>query len=248
MDAMDVLGALLGRKAGSGSSGGNVLKDILGGGQRPAPQRPSPQRQSPPPQRRTSPPSQHNHPRSIGDAARSLEDLLNVSNSRHNERRQAPPAPSPPAPSPRAPAPPTQRAPAQHAPQPQSYEAPSSAETELNEQSAVLVRAMIGAAKADGQITQDEQQEIINQLGHVTESTLDFLRREFARSTDVKDLAWSVPLGMEEQAYAISLIAIDLDENKEAHYLADLAHGLRLQPSRCNDLHRKYGAPVIFQE
>ena len=65
---------------------------------------------------------------------------------------------------------------------------------------------------------------------------------------DVKDLAWSVPRGMEEQVYAISLLAIDLDEQKEANYLADLAHGLRLNLARCNEIHRKYRAPEIFKE
>jgi uncharacterized membrane protein YebE (DUF533 family) len=107
---------------------------------------------------------------------------------------------------------------------------------------------MVGAAKSDGQITEQEQQEILGQLENVSQDEIDFLRREFVRNVDVRDLAWSVPLGMEEQAYQISVIAIDLDEQKEAEYLADLARGLRLAPERCNQIHLRLGAPVIFQQ
>jgi uncharacterized membrane protein YebE (DUF533 family) len=117
----------------------------------------------------------------------------------------------------------------------------------MNEQAKVLVRAMVGAAKSDGQITQDEQDSILKQLDHVSQEEIEFLRAEFSRPVDVRDFTWSVPNGMEEQVYTISLLAIDLNEQKEAEYLADLAHGLRLDTGRCNEIHRKYGAPVIFK-
>lgn len=235
MDAMDVLGALLGKKSGSGSPGGNILKDILGGAGS------SSRGPAPPQPRRTPAPQQGRRPKSIGEAARSLEDLLNVSNSRHAERhpqtrRSTNPNPTP-NPNPN------------QAPTPQRrYTPPEPAEQDaLNEQSVILIRAMISAAKSDGQITQEEQQAIVGQMGHLSENELNFLRDEFARPVDVRELAWNTPLGLEEQVYSMSLIAIDLDENKEAEYLADLAHGLRMQPKRCNQLHAKYNAPEIFR-
>ena len=117
----------------------------------------------------------------------------------------------------------------------------------MNEQAKVLVRAMVNAAKSDGQITQDEQNSILKELGHVSQEEIDFLRSEFSKPVDVRDFTWSVPQGMEEQVYTVSLIAIDLDEQKEANYLADLAHGLRIDTERCNEIHRNLGAPVIFQ-
>ncbi len=55
------------------------------------------------------------------------------------------------------------------------------------------------------------------------------------------------PLGLEEQVYSISLIAMKLDTQAEAEYLADLAHGLRLAPEVCNRLHARYNAPAIFE-
>lgn len=242
MDAMDVLGALLGKKSGSGSPGGNILKDILGGGGSSA------RRPAPPQPRRTPAPQQGRRPKSIGEAARSLEDLLNVSNSRHAERHpQTRPSQTR---QPQTRQPQAQRSPAPDlTPAPQRrYTPPEPAEQDaLNEQSVVLIRAMISAAKSDGQITQEEQQAIVGQLGHLSENELNFLRDEFARPVDVRELAWNTPLGLEEQVYSMSLIAIDLDENKEAEYLADLAHGLRMQPKRCNQLHQKYNAPEIFR-
>ena len=210
MDAMDILGSLLGGKAQSNTPGGSILKDILGG---------IAGKQSAPPRRAPEPPAQ-NRPRTIGDAARSLEDLLGVSNEHHQQRQQAP-----------------TQAPPSLTPEGES----------MNEQAEVLVRAMVNAAKADGQVDQAQQEAILKRLEHVSLKEIDFLRPEFAKKTDVREFAWSVPLGLEEQVYTISLLAIDLDENKEATYLGDLAHGLRLAPKRCNEIHQKYGAPVIFQ-
>ncbi|MEO1525372.1 MAG: DUF533 domain-containing protein [Planctomycetota bacterium] len=221
MDAMDVLGALLGRKKSSSGGGGGLLRDIVAGTTR---------QSAPNQQRRTQPPRQGSRPRSIGEVARSLEELLNVTEDRYAKRHPKAATPvQPPA---------NQR----------RYQPPAPQEEDsLNEQAVILIRAMIGAAKSDGQISADEQREITAQLGHLSQNEIEFLRREFARPSDPRGIAWDTPLGMEEHVYTISLAAIDLDENKEAEYLADLAHGLRLTPSRCNGIHQRYGAPTIFR-
>jgi uncharacterized membrane protein YebE (DUF533 family) len=52
---------------------------------------------------------------------------------------------------------------------------------------------------------------------------------------------------MEEQVYMVSLSAITLDNQAEANYLRDLAHGLRLSPEVCNEIHTKMRAPAIFK-
>ena len=79
MDAMDVLGTLLGRKSGTGSPSGNVLKDILGGGRAKSEPR-SQSRQHP----------QAREPPTIGEAAKSLEEMLGVINDHYPRRREAP--------------------------------------------------------------------------------------------------------------------------------------------------------------
>ncbi|WP_160148198.1 tellurite resistance TerB family protein [Rubripirellula obstinata] len=231
---MDILGALLGKKSGSGGIGGKILKDMMGGGQR---------RQAPPTRQPSGPQlgrsKTSGRPQSIGEAAHSLEELLGVSNDHHQHNRRtrsSQPAPSDPAPS--------NPSPSNPAPRPQ-WTPPE--KEQLDEQAKVLIRAMVSAAKSDGQITQEEQDAIVKQLDHVSEEEIQFLRQEFAKPVDVRELAWAIPQGMEEQAYQISLIAIDLDDQKEANYLADLAHGLRLPPARCNQIHERLGAPVIFK-
>ena len=84
-----------------------------------------------------------------------------------------------------------------------------------DERALILVRAMVNAAKSDGQLSQAEQQSILEHVGNTSRETIQFLRDEFSRPLDVRKFAWSVPLGMEQQVYTISLIAIDLDECTE---------------------------------
>ena len=247
MDAIDILGALLGRKTQQGGSGGQILKEQLGGNRPAAQTAPQDSRR---PQR----------PMTVEESAKSLEELLNVAADQNTSRRQAPATPVPAKPVPAAI--PNQRMPAPHPPAqpPLPPSRPTSVpsgraslperapvQEAMNEQAKVLVRAMVSAAKSDGQITEEEQNAIVQQLGHVGDAEVNFLRKEFAAPLDVRELAWSIPLGMEDQAYAISLIAINLDEQSEAQYLGELAHGLRLTPERCNEIHRKYGAPEIFR-
>ena len=115
----------------------------------------------------------------------------------------------------------------------------------MEQQAELLVEAMINAAKADGRIGRDEQQNILQQLGDSSPDTIQFLRDEFAKPLDVREFAWSVPIGLEQQVYTMSLIAIDLDTNREADYLRDLAHGLRLPADILDQIHRRLRAPSL---
>jgi uncharacterized membrane protein YebE (DUF533 family) len=56
----------------------------------------------------------------------------------------------------------------------------------------------------------------------------------------VREFAWSVPLGMEQKVYAMSLMAIDVDEQAEERYLDELAHGLRIPDDVCEQLQQRY--------
>ncbi|MFK7822001.1 MAG: DUF533 domain-containing protein [Planctomycetaceae bacterium] len=226
MDAMDILGGLLGRKSSGGSIGGKILKNIILGGAKKRSQ-PAPQRRAPQPKQQmptSNAPHQHGGVR--------LEDLLAEATGHHQQRRPVP----------------------QQAEKPPENEyrtfprsQPKADPHPMNAQAEVLIRAMVLAAKADGQITRDEQESIVGQLGDLDQSEINFLQTEFAREVDVKDFAWSVPLGMEQQVYGISLMAMDLDEQKEAKYLGELAHGLRLGPEICNSIHDEFKAPRIFK-
>ena len=242
MDAIDILGGLLGGKARSGGGGGgSILKDIFGGGAAGS----SPRSGSRAPS---------DQPTDIEREAKELEDLLNVARSRQGQQPtgQSPRYPEPPrAPEPpRVPTPPHVPAPsAPRMPELQRRPAPLPRDSHRqNAQALVLVRAMVCAAKADGEISEEEQQAILDQLNNPSREAIDFLRQEFSRPLDVREFAWSVPLGMEQQVYMLSLSAITLDVQEEADYLRELAHGLRMGPDVCNKIHQQLGAPAIFTE
>lgn len=117
---------------------------------------------------------------------------------------------------------------------------------EAQDQATLIIRAMINASKSDGSIDDAEQDKIIGKLGDVTQAEADFVRNEFRQPLDVDAFVRSVPRGMEQQIYAVSLMAIDLDNNKEARYLDSLAKGLGIQPQLANQIHEQLGAPVIY--
>lgn len=116
-----------------------------------------------------------------------------------------------------------------------------------NDQAILMIRAMVNAAKSDGRIDQEEQQNIIGKLGaDVSDAEVEFLKKEFASPLDADGFAKSIPEGMETDIYVISLTAIELDTQNEARYLGQLAEGLKMDPKFCNQIHSKLGAPEIF--
>lgn len=114
------------------------------------------------------------------------------------------------------------------------------------QQATLIIRAMINSAKADGNIDQQEQERIIGKLGSISDSEADFIRKEFEAPLDVAGFVRSIPQGMGQQIYAISLAAINLDTRTEAQYLGQLAQGLNLSPEICNALHEQVGAPKLY--
>lgn len=118
---------------------------------------------------------------------------------------------------------------------------------QANDQATLLIKAMINAAKADGHVDKQEQQRIVEKLGDVTQDEIDFVRNELAQPLDTERFVRSVPRGMEQQVYAVSLMAIDLDSNPEAQYLHQLAQGTGITPEVCNAIHEQFGAPKLYK-
>jgi len=119
---------------------------------------------------------------------------------------------------------------------------PSAAQDEAT----VLIRAMLNAAKSDGNFDQQEQQNVLGKLGEVEQSEVDFIKNELAQPLDLNEFVSEVPRGLEEQVYAFSVMGIKLDTQDEAQYLGQLAKGLRLDGDKCNAIHEQLGAPKIF--
>ena len=117
---------------------------------------------------------------------------------------------------------------------------------QAEQQAEVLIKAMINAAKSDGTVDREEQRNIVDRLGEVTQDEIDFVQRELAAPLDAQGFIRSIPRGMEQQVYAVSLMAIDLDSNPEAQYLHQLAQGTGIGADVCNQIHEQLGAPKLY--
>jgi uncharacterized membrane protein YebE (DUF533 family) len=110
----------------------------------------------------------------------------------------------------------------------------------------LALRAMIAAAKADGQIDQAEMDRILGHLqaGEVTEAERRFVLDEIRKPLDPAALAKDVRNPAQAaEVYAASLLAIDIDSEAERDYLRKLASALRLDPGVVSFLHQTTGAP-----
>lgn len=121
-----------------------------------------------------------------------------------------------------------------------------SAPADANEQAMLVIQAMINAAKSDGHVDESEQQKIIGKLGDVTQEELDFVKQALAEPLDAPAFINSIPAGMGQDIYVVSLMAIDLDTNEEAQYLDQLAKGVGLAPEACNQIHDQMGIPKLY--
>ena len=112
----------------------------------------------------------------------------------------------------------------------------------------LLVRAMISAAKADGQIDQEEMQRIAGKIGEdgVSAEEKQMVMDELRRPLDLAGLVAEVPnAAVASQVYGASLLAINVDTEQEASYLRSLAAGLKLDPATVARLHELTGAPKV---
>lgn len=123
---------------------------------------------------------------------------------------------------------------------------PENVTNEDEEHAEILLRAMINAAKSDGELDEGEKQKITEHLGDVTQEEAEFVQRELQAPMDIEGFISSVPRGMEEEVYLVSLLAIDLDSEEEAVYLDRLANGLRISNEVSNQIHEKLGAPLLY--
>ncbi len=125
-------------------------------------------------------------------------------------------------------------------PSPQGTPFLPDAESEQEDLSLALIRAMIAAAKADGHIDDNERAKIVEQLGAVEldASQSAFIQEELAKPLDVGAVAASgTTPERAAEIYAASLLVIDTAGPAEQGYLAMLAARLKLDPQLVAHLH-----------
>jgi uncharacterized membrane protein YebE (DUF533 family) len=111
---------------------------------------------------------------------------------------------------------------------------------------ALLLRAMIQAAKSDGKVDDAERAKLLDGLKDATQAEVDFVKAELAAPVDIEGLARQVPKGLEAQVYTMSVMAITLDNKAEAQYLNELATALHLAPAQVNGIHTQLGVPTLY--
>jgi len=118
----------------------------------------------------------------------------------------------------------------------------------VTEHALALIRAMIAAAKSDGQITDDERERLLDRIGcaEFDPDVMDWLQREFRAPLDVEVVAAGAE-GSHRRAvelYIASVLAIDLDAEAEFAWLRGLAGQLGLEPPLVAAIHQKLGVPA----
>ncbi len=127
------------------------------------------------------------------------------------------------------------------------YDEPEADPTPDQEEAAeLLLRAMLQAAKSDGRIDEKEKEKLLGQLGDVSRHEMAFINEELGKPVDVKGLAREIPQSMAQQAYFMSLMAIDLDNRNEAKYLHEFAQALGISQQQANMIHERLGAPSLY--
>ncbi|MGI9437807.1 MAG: tellurite resistance TerB family protein [Geminicoccaceae bacterium] len=122
-------------------------------------------------------------------------------------------------------------------------------EAETLENTAILaLRAMVAAAKADGQIDQRERERILSKMkdAGADEQMRSFVAKEAAAPLDIDALVRDVPdQQTAAQVYAASLLAINVDSAAEREYLRTLSGKLGLDDQVVASLHGILGTPSV---
>jgi uncharacterized membrane protein YebE (DUF533 family) len=116
---------------------------------------------------------------------------------------------------------------------------------ELENQAQLMLRAMINAAKADGQIDQGEVQRIMGKLQEsgADKPALDFVMTEMTKpmETEVIVAAAKGKPQLGAELYGASLLAIKVDTPAEQTYMQNLSAGLGLPPQAVTNLEKSMG-------
>lgn len=118
-------------------------------------------------------------------------------------------------------------------------------EQALQSTAELILKAMINAAKADGQISREEATRIV---GKLRESGLDddgqrWIVEEMQAPLDLEGFVAQIPSEeVAAEVYAASLLAIEVDTAAERDYLARLAERTGLHPVVVQQIHMTMGA------
>jgi uncharacterized membrane protein YebE (DUF533 family) len=106
----------------------------------------------------------------------------------------------------------------------------------------ILLKAMVNAAKADGEIDESEQKKILEFMGDMSKVEQMFVEHELRKKLNIAEFLKEIPKEMTQQVYYMSLFAIDLDNESERNYLEMLAEKLNLSYNTVDSIHESLNA------
>ena len=121
-------------------------------------------------------------------------------------------------------------------------------EAELEHTAHLILRAMINAAKADGQIDGGEMQRIGGRLedAGADQEARDFVIAELQKPLDLESLTREAHgPAVAAEVYAASLLAIEVDTAAERDYLRRLASRLGLDDATVQRIHQMMDVPTV---
>lgn len=117
---------------------------------------------------------------------------------------------------------------------------------EEEEVSGLMMRAMIQAARADGEIDAGERRVLTEIVGDATPEERAFFDTQMSAPIDPESLARDTPKGHEIEVYTAAVLAIEPDNRAEAQFLDKLARGLGLPQAQVNEIHSAHDKPPLY--
>lgn len=109
----------------------------------------------------------------------------------------------------------------------------------------LMIRAMIMAAKSDGEIDAEERTKILDHLTDASQEEIDFVQAELDAPVDPVALAKDATEDTKGKIYAAALMAISVDTAAEQNFLKALAAALQLDAVQQTEIHQAMGKPAL---
>jgi uncharacterized membrane protein YebE (DUF533 family) len=113
------------------------------------------------------------------------------------------------------------------------------------EHAKLMIRAMIMAAKSDGEIDAEERTKILDHLRDASQDEIDFVQGELDAPVDPVALAKDATEDTKSKIYSAALMAISVDTDAEKTFLKTLAAALHINPAKQTEIHQSMGKPAL---
>ncbi|TCP41749.1 DUF533 domain-containing protein [Rhodovulum marinum] len=116
----------------------------------------------------------------------------------------------------------------------------------LEKNARLMIRAMIQAAKSDGEIDAGERARIMEVLGDLSEDERAFVEAEMARPVDIEALAAETGSYQRTAVYAASVLTVDIANAAEIAYLDRLAEAMHMGRAARTRIHHAMRLPQVL--